>query len=222
MKKIIAVVALIIALLGFGTYIGATVAFPKTYDNTIDIANPDSFKLGAEGTIAVDLDCYILVDDIVGIYSYIGDGEEEGLSVILEGLVIDRYTVGFYEADTDEYGRMLVNVTVNECPQEIREGALDYLTEYFGFTYEYLKEQPDADPMMVDYFEVMSSPEGRAANDESMSHLMCSVTSSFPYAMVRTISIIVAVVGTLIAMVCALSIKFKVRTNVFLTANWMR
>lgn len=211
MRKTVLIISLVIALLGVGVFVAGTIADKNTHYNIIDITNPDSFKEGASGMIAVDLDYYYAMTDSVGTYDCY-DANDNCTTVIVTGLKLDRFSAGFYAADKDEEGRMLVDVTVKSCPADTREFVLNFLSDYYAKLYDIVKDRTDMEPEFIEYCAFLASPEGKASIDESMSPLVCVAKSSVNFSAIKNIGLIIAIVGALAALICALSFKFKAKT----------
>lgn len=211
MRKTVLIISLVIALLGVGVFVAGTIADKNTHYNIIDITNPDSFKEGASGMIAVDLDYYYAMTDSVGTYDCY-DANDNCTTVIVTGLKLDRFSAGFYAADKDEEGRMLVDVTVQSCPADTREFVLNFLSDYYAKLYDIVKDRTDMEPEFIECYAFLASPEGKASIDESMSPLVCVAKSSVNFSAIKNIGLIIAIVGALAALICALSFKFKAKT----------
>lgn len=211
MRKTVLIISLVIALLGVGVFVAGTIADKNTHYNIIDITNPDSFKEGASGMIAVDLDYYYAMTDSVGTYDCY-DANDNCTTVIVTGLKLDRFSAGFYAADKDEEGRMLVDVTVKSCPADTREFVLNFLSDYYAKLYDIVKDKTDMEPEFIEYCAFLASPEGKASIDESVSPLVCVAKSSVNFSAIKNIGLIIAIVGALAALICALSFKFKAKT----------
>lgn len=211
-KKTVLIVALAITLVGAGIFVvGATVG-KKTHDNIIDVFNPDSFKEGASGKIAIDLEQYSAINDSVGTFNCLSETNEYCITFIISGLKLDRFSAGLYAADKDKDGRMLVDVTVKTCPTETRESILDFFVNYYTKLYEITKDSTNFEPEILEQIELYASPEGRAAIDKDISTLMCQVDSSVNFFAFKDIGLTVAIIGALVAIVCALSFKFNTKT----------
>lgn len=218
MKKTVLIISLVIALLGVGVFVAGTIADKNTHYNIIDITNPDSFKEGASGMIAVDLDYYYAMTDSVGTYDCY-DANDNCTTVIVTGLKLDRFSAGFYAADKDEEGRMLVDVTVKSCPADTREFVLNFLSDYYAKLYDIVKDKTDMEPEFIEYCAFLASPEGKASIDESVSPLVCVAKSSVNFSAIKNIGLIIAIVGALAALICALSFKFKAKTIIIAFAG---
>lgn len=218
MRKTVLIISLVIALLGVGVFVAGTIADKNTHYNIIDITNPDSFKEGASGMIAVDLDYYYAMTDSVGTYDCY-DANDNCTTVIVTGLKLDRFSAGFYAADKDEEGRMLVDVTVKSCPADTREFVLNFLSDYYAKLYDIVKDKTDMEPEFIEYCAFLASPEGKASIDESVSPLVCVAKSSVNFSAIKNIGLIIAIVGALAALICALSFKFKAKTIIIAFAG---
>lgn len=211
-KKVVLIISLIVALAGAGVFVAGTILGTNASNNIIDFWDPDSFKEGAKGTVAIDLEYLNAIDDSISTYDCYDSTGEEGITIIVTGLKLDKYSAGLYVADKDDEGRLLVDVTVKACPDDTREYVLAFVANYYQSLYEIVKEKPDADPAFVDVCEYLASAEGNKAFDDSMSHLVIDAGHSVNFALLKTVGLIAAIVGALVALVCALSFKLKART----------
>ena len=190
---------------------GAGVIFEsRPHGDAINTLDPDSFREGAAGTLHIDEENIFESNGIVTYDNY--DEDDNEVIVILEGYDNNRYSVKHFVNERDDEGKLVVNVVVKECPEELRQQAIQNFIEHFTFIYEYLKEKPDASREMMDVMEYTLSEEGIAELDSAVSHLMCEVTPSVNYSLFKTAGIAVAVIGVITSLICLLSFRIKGKT----------
>ena len=190
---------------------GAGVIFEsRPHGDAINTLDPDSFREGAAGTLHIDEENIFESNGIVTYDNY--DEDDNEVIVILQGYDNNRFSVKHFVNEKDDEGRQVVNVVVKECPEDLRQQAIQNFIEHFTLIYEYLKEKPDASREMLDVMEYTLSEEGIAEIDSAVSHLMCEVTPSVNYSLFKTAGIAVAVIGVITSLICLLSFRIKGKT----------
>ena len=217
-KKIVLVVSLVLALAGAAYYVVGNNTNTHTSDNIIDPLDPDSFKEGASGSIAIDFEMYdkfeCPLDDTLATYTCTDKEGEYSSTLLLTGQRLDAFSAGIYTAEKDENGRPLINVTVEKCPDDVREFVVDYYCSYYAKVYEAAKGNASIDSELLELLERYASPEGREMVESEIPALICRVNSSSNFFAYKNVGLIVAIVAGLIAVICALSFKLKARTIV--------
>ncbi len=211
-KKAALIIAAVMAVTGTGTAVTAAVL--ESRDNSggsiIDINDPESFVSGAYGQVHLENDNLFEIGKGICTYDYMISEDYTGM-VVITGIDTNRYAVGRYLVPKDSQGRLIYNVKVTECPDETWQTAYDYFVKYYDNMYAYVSEDPDADPVFLEYLAVMTSDEGHAAFSESISHLMCEVTPAVNYGALKAAGSIIAGVAVFAAVCIILSYRFKAK-----------
>ena len=173
----------------------------------LDVFEQDSFKPGAHGTILVNYAGLAKLDDEISIGS-VYRGEDDSAVVILENMNFDYYNISRFLLTPDENGNVALTVSVEECPEDMRQKAVQYLNEQNLRVYEFIKEEGNADAAALEYYEFMCSDEGQALVDESVSRYQCRVENT-GNAKFKIIGEVMAIAGSVIALVSLLLIKLS-------------
>ena len=208
-KKAFLGIAAAVAVAGCGLFIAGSVLGSKPQGDTIDILNPDSFKSGVSGVLHIDEDH---IFDYNGIITYDYSDDFTTYIVILEGYDNNRFSLKHFVGMKDSEGNSVVNVTVKECPEDLRQQAVQNFVSYYTMLYEFVSGEPDPPQEYVDYLKSVISEDGIAELDSSVSHLMCEVTPTADYSFLKNTGIVVAFAGLMSALICLLSFKIKGRT----------
>ena len=208
-KIIVAVIAAVIAAGGFVMYLifGNDGKNAPGSNVVLDVFEQDSFKPGAHGTILVNYDGLAKLDDEISIGS-VYRGEDDSAVVILENMNFDYYNISRFLLTPDENGNVALTVSVEECPEDKRQKAVQYLNEQNLRVYEFIKEEGNADAAALEYYEFMCSDEGQALVDESVSRYQCRVENT-GNAKFKIIGEVMAIAGSVIALVSLLLIKLS-------------
>lgn len=208
-KIIVAVIAAVIAAGGFAMCLifGNDGKNASGSSVVLDVFEQDSFKPGAHGTILVNNDGLSKIDDEISVGS-VYRGEDDSAVVILENMNFDYYNISRFLLTPDENGNVALTVSVEECPEDKRQKVVQYLNEQNLRVYEFIKEEGNADAAALEYFEFMCSDEGQALVDESVSRYQCIVENT-GNAKIKIIGEVLAVAGSVIALVSLLLIKLS-------------
>jgi len=211
-KIIVAIIAAVIAVGGFVMcfVFGNSGNAASDTNNRLDVFDENSFKAGAHGTILVAYDSLGKLDDEISVGSaYRGD--DESAVLILENMNLDYYNISRFLLTPDENGNVELTVTVEECPEEKRQKVVQFLNDHNLITYEFIKEEGNADPEILKYFEFVCSDEGKAAIDESVSHYQCKVENT-NNGKLKIIGEVMAALGSIVALISLLLIKLSPKT----------
>ena len=208
-KIIVAVIGAVIAAGGFAMcFIFGNDGKNAPGSNVVlDVFEQDSFKPGAHGTILVNYAGLAKLDDEISIGS-VYRGEDDSAVVILENMNFDYYNISRFLLTPDENGNVALTVSVEECPEDKRQKAVQYLNEQNLRVYEFIKEEGNADAAALEYYEFMCSDEGQALVDESVSRYQCRVENT-GNAKFKIIGEVMAIAGSVIALVSLLLIKLS-------------
>ena len=208
-KIIVAVIGAVIAAGGFAMcFIFGNDGKNAPGSNVVlDVFEQDSFKPGAHGTILVNYAGLAKLDDEISIGS-VYRGEDDSAVVILENMNFDYYNISRFLLTPDENGNVALTVSVEECPEDMRQKAVQYLNEQNLRVYEFIKEEGNADAAALEYYEFMCSDEGQALVDESVSRYQCRVENT-GNAKFKIIGEVMAIAGSVIALVSLLLIKLS-------------
>ncbi len=214
-KKILLAAFIVLTLAGAVSCAVFSVLGKKTAsgDDMIDVFDPGSFKAGCRGSIHVDPENIFETEDGIVTAGFF-DAEDNYSEIILEGIDMNRYSAGHFLETRDADGNLVYNVTVRECPDELRLKLYDYYVVLYDSMYERALAKEDIKQEYLDIYAHLVSDEGHAELDAVLSHMMCEVTPVPNYGLMKIISIAVAALGAVCGLCILLSYKFKAKTIV--------